>query len=167
MRIWTVARRELKSLVRPAHWIRAAGGLPCDQWISLLPSGLSHSSGQPQAHAGCAPLALPLLRARGHHAIAGRGHPRWPARGGTVPTPERAGAAAGQIHRLGVVPLDCSCPHRMHSAGALTGCGHALGHCYRPVCWGRSLWLQALPPSGPGPRARAGVRSPRSCWPWY
>ena len=167
MRIWTVARRELKALFDvPTGYVLLVVFLS-DQWISLLPSGLSHSSGQSQADAGCAPLAVPLLRAGGHHAIPGRGHPGWPARGGTGPTPERAGAAAGQIHRLGVVPLDRSCPHHHVFRWGSHWVRPCPGALLSPSMLGPVFWLQALPPSGPGPRARAGVRSPRSCWPWY
>ena len=87
MRIWTVARRELKALFDlPTGYVLLVVFLS-DQWISLLPSGLSDPSGESQADAGCAALAVPLLRAGGHHAIAGGGHPGWPARGGIWPSP--------------------------------------------------------------------------------
>ena len=133
MRIWTVARRELKALFDlPTGYVLLVVFLAINGFLfSVRPISLKWPA---QAHAGCAPLRfLFFVPAVTMRSLAED------IRGGQLevvcPDPERAGAAAGQIRRLGVVPLDCSCPHRMHSAGALTGCGHALGHCYRPVCW--------------------------------
>ena len=141
MRLWTVARRELKSLFDlPTGYVLLVAFLALNGFL-FFRSGVSGTSREPPSDAGPPALGVPLLRARGHHAVAGGGHSRRPARGGAVAAADRAGAAARQVSGVRAVPLDRAGPHTPHPAWR-----SPLARPCRGRRWPRSTWARASSP---------------------